>query len=155
MKEKNKPIENAQKSFIYLIYSPTCPHCGHLMEYLKNFEGEKNITIVKTTQTSKYFGILKKFNFTWDGGVPLLFAIVKNKTLIVIEGYPSERQDVNGYFLGKEKEQTLCKRINGKEVFENGKYKFCKLPNNIILGNKYAVDYLINTCKIEKCYAIG
>lgn len=154
IQKNTTPLQNNSKSFIYLIYSPVCPHCEHLIEYLKSFEKEKNIVIVKTTKASKYLGVLKRFNFSWDGAVPLLFGIVENKSLIAIEGYPSKEQDINGYFLGKEKEQGFCKKLNGKEVFENKEYKFCKLPNNVILGNKYAVDYLINTCKIKKCYAV-
>jgi hypothetical protein len=144
---------NPQESVVYLIYSPICPHCHHMIEYLQTFENE--IKIVKTTDSSKYANyLLERFNFSWDRGVPLLFGIVENKTLIVIEGYPAEQQEKDGYFLGKEKEQEICEKLKGEKVFVNGDYRFCRLPNGIIMGNKYAVDYLINICKTKGCSAI-
>lgn len=154
--EKNQntsPIQEDKENVIYLIYSPLCPHCHYMIEYLKKYENE--IKIIKTTEPKKYIDyIFEHFNFSWDGGVPLLFGIVKNKTLIVIQGYPTQQQENNGYFLGKEKEQKLCENLNGEKIVINEDYKFCKLPNGVIIGNKYAVDYLINMCKTKGCAEI-
>jgi len=154
--EKNQntnQIHENKENVVYLIYSPACPHCHAMIEYLKNYENE--IKIVKTTQPKKYLSYLyKNFNFSWDGGVPLLFGIVENKTLIVIQGYPAKGQEKNGYFLGKEKEQKICENMNGEKIMINGDYKFCELPTGVILGNKYAIDYLINTCKTKGCTVI-
>ncbi|GEM_PF-1594508 len=148
-------VTSEGENTIYLIYSPVCPHCHHMREYLHEMAKEHGIRVVETMNTSYALYLKEEFNFTWDGGVPLLFAVLKNNTLVAIEGYPSTSQDVNGYFLGKEKEQEFCKHWGGEGVYEDGEYKFCKLPNGVIVGNKYAVDYLVRVCKSEKCKDIG
>lgn len=148
-------VTSEGESTIYLIYSPVCPHCHHMMEYLREIAKEHEIRIVETMNSSYAVYLKEKFNFTWDGGVPLLFAVLSNDTLITIEGYPSVSQDVNGYFLGKEKEQELCKRWGGECVYENNEYKFCKLSNGVIVGNKYAVDRIVNLCEKYGCKEIN
>jgi len=147
-------VTSEGENTVYLIYSPVCPHCNHMKEYLHKIAKEHRIRVVETMNTSYALYLKEEFNFTWDGGVPLLFAVLKNNTLIVIEGYPSLSQDVNGYFLGMEKEQEICKHWGGESIYENGEYKFCKLPNNVIVGNKYAVNYLVDACKNNGCKRI-
>jgi len=148
-------ITSEGKNTVYLIYSPFCPHCHHMMEYLHEIAEKYEIKVVETMNTTYVLYLKEKFNFTWDGGVPLLFAVLKNDTLIAIEGYPSVSQDVDGYFLGKEREQEICRYSGGESIYENGDYKFCKLPNGVILGNKYAINYLFAICKNESCKEIG
>ncbi len=150
----NETVES-QKSFaskVYLIHSPTCPHCKALIKYLDstNF----NVSIIKTT-SGEYGKYLEKYNFSWNGGVPLLFAILENNTLIAIQGYPTESQEKSGYFMGKEYEINLCDSLQGEKVFENGSYIFCKLPNGALLGNKYSVDFLLKLCESQKCKEIS
>ena len=146
------PSENKKlkKSVIYLVYSPYCPHCHHLIEYLDT-KNLKDVSILKTTNGKATYECLLKENFKWNFGVPIVFAKV-NSTLIVIEGYPSVDQDVNGYFLGKEKEEDICDASEGEKFFDkNGRYLFCKLPDGTILGNKYAIDYLLKICENYTC----
>ncbi len=150
----NETVES-QKSFaskVYLIQSPTCPHCKAIIKYLDSVDF--NVSIIKTT-SGEYGKYLKKYNFSWNGGVPLLFAILENNTLIAIQGYPTESQEKNGYFIGKEYEMNMCNSLDGKMTFKNGEYQFCKLPNGVILGNKYAVDYLLELCEKNLCKEIN
>ncbi len=136
-------------STIYLIYSPTCPHCHHLKEFLKT-KSLTNVSIIESTDAMKAYYCLKEKNFDWNFGVPILFAYSNGK-LIVIQGYPSSLQDVNGYFGGKDVEEKYCKDMNGKPVYdENKNYLYCVM-NNIILGNKYSVEYLIDLCEKNFC----
>ncbi len=139
-------------STVYLIYSPTCPHCHELRKYLASVN--TNVKIVETTEAGKFYRKLKQLGVEWDGGVPLLFAVLKNNTVIAIEGYPAAQQEVNGYFLGREKEIEICNSLKGRSVYIGGEYKFCILPSGIILGNRYAVDYLLEICGREKCKEI-
>ncbi len=139
------------ESKVYLIYSPTCPHCKALIKYIDNTN--VNVSIIKT-RDGKYGSYLKQFNFSWNGAVPLLFGILKNNTAIIIQGYPSEGQEKNGYFMGMEYEIKICENLNGEKIYENGKYLFCKLPTGVIMGNKYAVDYLLKICEREACEEI-
>ncbi|OYT42494.1 MAG: hypothetical protein B6U78_01180 [Candidatus Aenigmarchaeota archaeon ex4484_224] len=139
-------------STIYLIYSSSCPHCHHLIETLQSLD-LKGVSIIQSMNGKEAFYCLNQRNFTWNFGVPIVFALVNDK-LIVIEGYPSSSQDVNGYFLGKEKEESFCKSMNGNPIYDNsGNYLFCKLPDGTILGNKYAIEYLIDLCKKNSCQA--
>ncbi len=142
--------ENITKINAYLIYGPTCPHCEHLIKYI----GSRGLEVVKTTN-GKYADYLKQFGFDWDGGVPLFFAILKNDTPIIIEGYPSSSQDKNGYFFGMEYETKMCKNLRGTPIYQNGTYRYCKLPNGALVGNKYSVDYLINSCKKLGCKSLS
>ncbi len=148
-------VTSEGENTVYLIYSPVCPHCQHMKEYLHETAKEHGIRVVETMNASYALYLKEEFNFTWDGGVPLLFAVLKNGTLIAIEGYPSASQDVNGYFLGKEREQEICKRWGGEGIYEHGEYKFCRLPSGLIIGNKYAVDYLVKACENSGCKEIS
>lgn len=152
---KNKSnciLELTNQSTLYLIYSPSCPHCHALIEYLDTIKTQA--FIFKTTQFY-YATCLENLGLKWNGGVPLLFGILENNSIIAIQGYPTSSQEVNGYFLGMEKEIEICENANGEKVYsKDGKYLFCRLPNGFILGNKYAVDYLIKTCEESKCKKI-
>ncbi len=113
-----------------------------------------SIKIIKLTNPGKLIGFLKNHDIKWDGGVPLLVAQLENGTVIAIEGYPAASQDKNGYFLGKDFEEKLCKRNGGKAIYSGSTYLYCILPGNIIMGNKYSVDMLISTCKKYGCKKI-
>ena len=140
-------------SVIYIGYSPTCPHCHHLLEYIDSLNVE-GIKILSTTNGRYIYDCLSKHGIRWDFGVPIMFAWFDSK-LFVIQGFPSSSQDSEGYFLGKEKEIEYCKSSNGKLNYdENGRYLFCTLPNGIVLGNRNAVDYLLKKCKETACKAI-
>ncbi|AAR38884.1 NEQ029 [Nanoarchaeum equitans Kin4-M] len=130
---------------IYVVYSPYCPHCHNLLKTLDEL-GIKAITIDyrEFPKTPYYKFVAKYFN-----GVPLVFAKTKNQ-LIIISGYPSEIQDNNGYYYGKEYEIELCKKLGGKPVYINNSYYFCEI-NNTILGNRKAIEWLINICKSQGC----
>ncbi len=141
----NKTADN----YVYLIYSETCPHCHNLLRYL-DAQNLTDIKVMATTNPSKYAKVLEKKGFKWDGGVPLLFAVLKNGSLIVVEGFPSESQWNDGYFLGKEKEMEMCEELHGVKIFENGEYKYCKV-GDMLLGNKYSVDHLIHLCRTQGC----
>jgi len=126
----NKSYANA--SVIYVVYSPTCPHCHHLLSYLETVNTP--VKIVKTMDSVNMMSCLRKHNISWDFGVPLVVAFTKNKTY-VMEGYPASIQDKNGYFMGKNFEENLCKQEKGKPIYINGIYSFCVLPDGKILGN--------------------
>lgn len=136
-------------SVIYIAYSPSCPHCYHLLEYVSELN-LKNVSIIQTQNGREVYTLLKKYNYSWDFGVPIVFTRV-NGSLIVIKGYPSKDQDREGYFIGKEYEERLCESLGGKKEMSNGKYLFCWIEDNEILGNKYAIDYLINLCEKNLC----
>ncbi|HIP66551.1 MAG TPA: hypothetical protein EYH09_00270 [Candidatus Nanopusillus sp.] len=140
-----------KSSIIYIVYSPTCPHCEHLLEYISNIETKyPNVTFLKTTNAKEMNECLKEHNISWNFGVPLVVAFTKNKTY-VIEGYPDKYQDINGYFLGENFERNACERSNGTAFYKDGKYLFCIFSNGRILGNKYAIEYLAEICSKESC----
>ncbi|MCD6403201.1 MAG: hypothetical protein J7K98_02650 [Candidatus Aenigmarchaeota archaeon] len=149
--ENTLELNKGSDSYVYLVYSDTCPHCHHLLEYLSKIK--TNVTIVKTKDSQKAYKCLQSQGFSWNFGVPIMFART-DKKLIVIEGYPSKSQDKNGYFMGMDYEYSLCNSSNGKPYYENGTYVFCEMPEGKILGNEYAVRYLINLCQKEKCKKI-
>ena len=130
---------------IYIIYSPSCPHCHTLINYIDSLN--LNIDVKKTTNGGDYVNFLKLHGINWDGGVPLTFSLLKNGTLITISGYPSSSQEKDGYFINMEYEKSMCERMGGSAVFINSTYKFCKLPNGMLLGNRYSIGYLINLIK--------
>ena len=100
----------------------------------------------KTQNGKEAFETLSKYGIAWDGGVPLLYAVV-NESVIAVEGFPSASQMKEGYFLGKEYEENLCNRLGGKAFYSNGTYLFCKMPTGLLLGNVYSVNYLLE--KVE------
>lgn len=149
-KEKNIIGNETKASTIYIAYSPHCPHCHHLIEELEKNQ-PKNVRIILTTNGKAVYECLKQKNYSWNFGVPLTFALLKNGSLIIIQGYPSKSQDINGYFLGKENEEKICEQSNGKKFFdESGNYIFCKIDKEI-LGNRYSINYLIKVCEINEC----
>ena len=81
-------------SVIYIAYSSSCPHCHHLLEYVSKLN-LKNVSILTTQNGREVYALLKKYNYNWDFGVPIVFTRV-NGTLIVIKGYPSKEQDKEG-----------------------------------------------------------
>ena len=145
----NDIITQSNSSVIYLVYSPTCPHCHHLMDYLSTLD--TNVTIIETTDARRIYSCLKKENINWDFGVPIMVAKINGRVHMVF-GYPSVDQDINGYFMGKDKEEQICSS-GGKPVYVNGSYVFCKIENNKYLGNKYSVNYLISLCEKYRCEA--
>jgi len=140
---KNEPLERYN---IYLVFSPTCPHCENLMNFLeKERIGVESIPIEKFYVIGVYKNLSGYFN-----GVPFVFAKVNN-TIIIIKGYPSKGQEKNGYFLGKEFEEDFCKKTNGTPVYINNTYAFCKLSENVLLGNRYSILWLIEQCREYGC----
>lgn len=135
-------------SVIYLVYSPTCPHCHHLMEYLDKLNPKVNI--VKTTDSRKIYSCLKKYGVDWDFGVPIMFANVSG-VITMIQGYPSSSQDVDGYFLGLQKEEQICKNSGTPIYNSNGTYMFCRIGTAKYLGNMYSVSYLVSQCEKNNC----
>ncbi len=138
-----------RKLNIYVVYSPTCPHCHHLLEVLK----EMNVSVIKIlpdefTKMEIYKNLSKYFS-----GVPFVFAKV-NGSIIIIEGFPTKEQDVNGYYYGKDFEIKMCLKENGKPVYINNSYAFCNITG-IILGNLYSLKWLINQCLKYGCEAIS
>ncbi len=157
--EENLPKENEENvngSVIYLIYSSFCPHCHYMMSYLEDMHDKyPSISVVKIEDGSEYAKYLEDhYGYKWDGGVPLLFGILRNGTLILIKGYPTDSQEKNGYFMGKEYEKKMCDNMKGEKIYLNNEYSFCKLPNGVILGNKYAVNYLLTLCQEQGCVKI-
>lgn len=143
-------IDN-KSSVIYIVYSPTCPHCKHLLEHISSIETDyPNVTFFKTTNAREMYKCLEEHNISWNFGVPLVVAFTKNETY-VIEGYPSKHQDNNGYFLGEDFEKNLCKHHNGTAFYKDGRYLFCILSDGKILGNRYAISYLAEICSKESC----
>ena len=95
-------------SYIYVIYSKTCPHCQYLLEYLRSIR-EPCIRFVfkefsKLNKTDIW--VLQDYNISIPG-VPLVFAVTSNKTVIKVMGFPSKNQDIDGYFYGMDKEMQL------------------------------------------------
>lgn len=135
-------------SAIYIGYSTACPHCHHLLAYVEKYE--KNVTFLATTNGNFIQECLKRINVSWDFGVPITFAKAGDE-VVVIKGYPSEPQDKDGYFLGKEMEMEFCESVEGKLIYENGNYLFCELKDDKILGNRYAIDYLVEFCEMKNC----
>ena len=145
-----EPIDTREKENynIYVVYEPTCPHCHHLFEYLDEIDvGTINIRIPEFRKMKVYRELSRYFK-----GVPFIFSKVNN-SFIIISGFPSKEQDIDGYFYGQYNEIELCKKANGTGVFSNDTYLFCNV-SGIILGNKYAIDWLINICKNYNCEVV-
>ncbi|MBR9680991.1 MAG: hypothetical protein GOU98_04180 [Candidatus Altiarchaeota archaeon] len=140
--EKNPSIS----STIYFVYSPTCPHCHELANYLKTLNLSVNVKAVTNGKFLQTF--LQNDGITWRYGVPILVGISETK-VIAIEGYPDATQILDGYFVSQSYEQTLCTNQGG---FENGfPYDFCNLPNGFLLGNQNSVNYLLDYCSENEC----
>jgi glutaredoxin-related protein len=138
---------------LYLLYSHVCPHCAHLKEYLRDFKNVSVTTLCTDCMGSeekvkKVVEELKKRNFTWDGGVPLLFCILKNETVVAVEGFPTVTQDNNGFYYSKSYEENeLCIKKWGEPVRdENGNYLFCRVSENLYIGNYNSVKRIISIC---------
>ena len=145
-----KIFPNKKALPIYVIYSNTCPHCENLINTLKK-EGI-NVYLINLYNAGK-LNIPKEIASQFKG-TPMVFAKVNN-TYIIITGYPAKFQDKNGYFNGKDKEESYCKAVGGKPYYENNTYKFCWLSNNTILGNKYAIEWLVSQCEKGYCQEIN
>lgn len=134
---------------IYVVYSPTCPHCKNLFDFLeKNGIGVHKLTIDIFSITPVYRELAIFFT-----GVPFIFAKV-NGTYIIIQGYPSSNQEKDGYFMGRDFEENLCKSMNATPVYENETYLFCRITPNILFGNRYAILWLIEQCDKYGCEKI-
>ncbi len=134
-----------------LLYSSACPHCHNLIEFLNKTDKSVKIYMISDRESYiKAFEILRSYNFTWDGGVPLLFTVIDGK-IYVIQGFPAKGQEKDGYILGKDTEEALCLRV-GDPYYENGTYKFCKIRDNMFIGNRYSVSYLLDLCEKNECY---
>ena len=77
-----------------------------------------------------------------------------NGKLFIIKGFPSVTQDVDGYFMGKEYEEGLCESAGGRKHEENGEYLFCYIEDNVALGNRYSVEYMIEECEKNSCEVV-
>ncbi len=133
------------KGSIYLVYSLTCPHCTHLKESLPS---GINITYI-SINSEKVKEISDKLP-KWKGGVPLMVCF-RNQSPLVMLGYPAKSQDKEGYFYGEKEEKAICEEYNGTKILENGKYKYCILPSGYMMGNKYALNEIINAYKKGEC----
>lgn len=130
---------------VYLVYSLTCPHCNHLKESLPS---DINVTFV-SINSNKVKEISNRLR-EWSGGVPLMICF-RNQSPLVMLGYPSASQDNNGYFYGEKEEQKMCEEYNGTKVFKDGKYVYCLLPSGFMMGNKYALQEIIEAYKRNEC----
>jgi len=139
-----------EKYNIYIVYSPTCPHCENLL----NFLDREGIEIEKIPVEKFYVMKISNNLSAYFKGVPFVFAKVNN-TILIISGYPSSNQERDGYFLGKDYEEKLCKEMNGTPVYINSTYAFCKIAENnkysIFYGNRYSILWLIEQCKEYGC----
>jgi hypothetical protein len=54
------------------------------------------------------------------------------------------------YFYGKDYEEKFCRENHGQPVYINGTYRFCRM-GNVILGNRYAILWLIDQCNRYGC----
>jgi len=147
LNRENVPEKELEKYNIYVVYSPVCPHCENLLNFLdKEGIGVEKISI-EMFPVMKIFRNLSEY---YRGEVPFVFAKINN-TIIIIKGYPSKNQENDGYFIGKEFEEDLCKKTNGIPVYINNTYAFCKLSENVLLGNRYAILWLVEQCKEYGC----
>jgi len=136
----------AKQYNIYVVYSPTCPYCKNLFDFLeKNGIGVHKLTIDLFTITPVYRELAIFFT-----GVPFVFAKI-NGTYVIVQGYPASNQEKDGYFMGRDFEENLCKSMNAIPVYENGTYLFCKITNNVFFGNRYAIQWLIDQCERYGC----
>ena len=143
-----QPLESniKEKYNIYVVYSPTCPHCKNLFSFLDREGIDVKKVSIEEFSTMKIFNNLS----TYFRGVPFVFARV-NDTILIISGYPSSKQEKDGYFLGKDYEEGLCKEMNGTPIHINDTYSFCELSKNVFLGNKYSILWLIEQCREYGC----
>ena len=111
------------------------------MDYLKAME----VNAVLTTDVSPISPALRRAGFSWDGGVPLLVCVTE-KNVVIMEGFPSASQDVNGYFLGAEKEESLCRQMKGTPVYDGNVYAYCIMPSGALLGNAHALQVVVSVC---------
>lgn len=135
-------------SFVYLVYSPSCPHCHALINYLKG--REEGLRVVTTTDGAWAARVLGKYGLNWNGGVPVLFA-VSGSEITAIQGFPAGSQDKGGYFMGLEYEKALCESGSGTPVLNGSEYLYCRQADGFLLGNRFSVDYLINKCLQGNC----
>jgi len=136
------------KSTVYFVYSPTCPHCHELADYLQGL----NLTVNVKAVTDGRFLVpyLQEAGISWQYSVPVMVGI--SDKVIAVEGYPSTEQNIEGYFGGQTYESQLCTSQGG---YADGlPYDFCHLPNGFLLGNQNAVDYLLNHCKENTCKTV-
>ncbi len=147
-----KVINNNNSSYIFVIYSSSCPHCHALINYLDSLKA--NVSIVKIERNSDVYSILKSLGIKWNGGVPFMVVHINN-SFVTVEGFPSDSQNINGYFYGKNEEENLCKKWGGTGVYKNGEYLYCRLSDGSLVGNEYSLKYLIQLCEINKCRDIG
>jgi hypothetical protein len=140
--------QKAEGNVIYIAYSDTCPHCHTLIEYMNSHKG--NVTLAGTTDWQLYQGVLAEHGVDWDFGVPLMFA-VSGGEFIGLQGFPSESQEWNGYFVNQEFERQLCERQGGEPHFTGVEYAFCELPGGLFLGNYHSADYIIGVCQESGC----
>ena len=134
--------------FVYLVYSPSCSHCHSLMELIES--NETGINLIKTKELSTVAKFLENYDIHWKFGVPILFGVSYSEVKI-LEGFPAESQNKQGYFIGKDFEQNMCDAQGGSSHFENGIYKFCNLPSGMMLGNDFSVKFLIDFCRENNC----
>ena len=135
-------------SHIYLVSSETCPHCITLKEYL--YSKDTEVDIIETTEAVTVDSILKSYGLNWNFGVPLLFAVT-DSGIMVISGFPSGGQNIDGYFMGHDYELQLCGSSGGEQFSSEGIYRFCTMKTGFTLGNVYSVDNLLEVCETQDC----
>ena len=137
---------------LYLIYSPTCPHCHALINFLKKeLNNHEDIKVILIKDGTKYANLFTSYNYSWSGGVPLLFAILSNNTFIAIKGFPTSQQNSDGYLISKSYEIRMCDSLHGRKVYTDGTYYYCIMPTGEISGNEYAIRYLLKLCEDVGC----
>jgi len=140
-----KPTVSNKQYDIYVVYSPSCPHCENLLEFLDNNGiNVTKITIDEFANTSIFPNLTKYFV-----GVPFVFAEV-NDSLVVVIGYPSKTQEKDGYLIGRDYEENMCIKVNGTPVYINNTYQFCNITG-VLVGNKYSIMWLIDQCEKYGC----
>lgn len=133
---------------VYVVYSPTCPHCHTLIEYVRR--EDRNVNVITTTDSSAVAEVFSEYGISWDYGVPVMFGTV-NDTMILLKGFPSDSQFRNGYFMSKDYEENLCGLQNGTAIGDGSDYRFCILSDGQMMGNAYSADAVLSFCEERVC----
>jgi hypothetical protein len=133
---------------VYIVYSPTCPHCHTLIEYVR--KAGRDVNVITTTGSSAVAEVFSEYGVSWDYGVPVMFGLADD-SLILLRGFPSDSQFRNGYLVSKEYEQNLCALQNGTAAGNSESYKFCILGGGQMMGNAYSADAVLSFCEERVC----
>ncbi len=133
-----------------LVYSPTCPHCHALIQYLQKKGLMQRWHIKETTDPEAISKILQRYGLSFEGYPTLVIyapdanlpSFIKTAPYIILVGFPAGPNDVNGYYMGEKMDLSLCRGMHGTPVYEKGTYLFCVRKDGVILGNEHAIDWI-------------